>query len=489
MAGFIETYMRWTGNHMAPARFHLFNALTVAAHALGRRVWLNREAKKATYPAQMMTLLIGPSGLKKTTSSDFAVDLLHAARLKLSIEDSVRINVMASRMSTEALWSDIVPIDGKGFRMHPDRGDCVGMLYAPEMSATFGGSTYMEGMSTAVTRLNDAPTGGFNWATGEFDKGFIEMSFKKDGPDRTILWNPCVGMLAGTTPDGLADEMPMHIRTTGFLARVMPVWELYSGRGMNLLLGPGAKADDKRSVLVDMITEFTMLSGEARVTPGAQALLSAQWGEGKVRVADENAMLDAFIEREQDHTHRVAMVLACDELIAKGRTGHHTIIWIGEAHYEAALKLIQGCREKLLDCYSPMGRKHSLGLQSYIMYLIKGRQRRNPREKGYSFYRLRKKVHAWSKSAVRTIELNAALRELVELGKLVDDGESTERILIARCTKPGPWSGQPAKVDLAFIQGVNRQLAEQYDGDDPDEWADEYRQLAEEQRRRDRGDD
>lgn len=469
---------------MAPARFHLFNALTVAAHALGRRVWLNREAKKATYPAQMMTLLIGPSGLKKTTSSDFAVELLYAARLKLATHDAVRLNVMASRMSTEALWADIVPCDGGGFRRGEETVDAVGLLYAPEMSATFGSASYMEGMSTAVTRLNDAPTGGFNWTTGTFERGFIQQYFKKDGDERTVLWNPCIGMLAGTTPDGLADEMPMHIRTTGFLARVVPVWELYTGRGMNLLLGPGRREDDMREPLVEMIAQFAMLSGEARVTPAAERLLNGVWGTGQVRVAEENAMLDAFIEREQDHTHRIAMVMACDELVTAGRTGHQRVIWCGEAHYEAALKLIKGCKEKLLDSYSPMGRKHAGGLQHYIMYLVKGRKRRMPKEQGYSFYRLRRKIHYWSRGAVRTMELNAALHELVELGKIVDVGEGTKRYLIGRDMHPGPWSGQPAKVDLSFVFGVQRQLAEEFDGDA--EWD---RELAEEQRRRDRGED
>jgi hypothetical protein len=434
----------------------------------------------------MMTLLIGPSGLKKTTSSDFAIELIHAARLKLSQDDAVRLNVMASRMSTEALWVDIIPSDGAGFRRNVETVDAVGLLYAPEMSATFGSATYMDGMSTAVTRLNDAPTGGFNWTTGTFERGFIEMYFKKDGEERKVLWNPCIGMLAGTTPDGLADEMPAHIRTTGFLARVIPVWELYTGRGMNLLLGPGKREDDMREPLIEMLAQFAMLSGEARVTPAAEKLLADVWGAGKMRVVEENAMLDAFIEREQDHTHRIAMVMACDELVAAGRTGHQAVIWVGEAHYEAALKLIKGCKEKLLESYSPMGRKHSGGLQHYIMFLVKGRKRRRPKEKGYNFYRLRIKIHEWSKGAVKTMELNAALHELVELGKLVDVGEGPQRILIGRELQPGPWSGQPAKVDLSFVAGVQRQLAEEYDGED--EWDAEYAQVAEEQRRRDRGD-
>jgi hypothetical protein len=466
MAGFVETYMQWTRTHMAPPRFHLFNALTVAAHALGRRVWLNREAKKATFPAQMMTLLIGPSGLKKTTSSDFAIDLLRAARQRLTKDEQVRINVMASRLSTEALWDDVVPFDGAGYRAADDRTDAVGLLYAPEMASTFGAANYMEGMSAAVTRLNDAPVGGFNWDKKRFEPGVLEASYKKDGPDRKVLWNPCIGMLAGTTPDGLADEMPMHIRTTGFLARVLPVWEMYSGRGMNLLLGPGERTDDLRERLVLCLAEMALLSGEVRVTPGAERMLGAVWGAGKVRQSNENPMLDAFIEREQDHTHRIAMVLAADATLQAGRTRHQKMIWADERQYDYALKLIAGCKEKLVDCYAPMGRKHHGGLQNYIMYYLKNRKRRMPDERGMSVWVLRRRVHSWSKQTVLTAELFQALKELEDVGKIRLEGTGRKQIAIVRETKPGPWSGQPATVDLAFVDGVKRQLAEDYEEPD-----------------------
>jgi hypothetical protein len=485
-ASFVELHLKWTARHMAPARYHLFSALTVAAHAMGRRVWLNRDAKKATFPAQMMTLLIGPSGLKKTTAADFALGNLRKAKLALPTDEATRINIMSSRMSTEALWTDIIPTDGAGFRVNRENVDAVGLLEASELAATFGQASYMEGMSTAVTRLNDAPTGTFNWTDGCFDPGYIEMSFKKDGPERTILRNPCVGMLGCVTPDGLADEMPMHIRTTGFLARVLPVWEIYASRPMNLLLGPGRREDDESARLIEMLAEFAMLSGEARVEPKAEVLLAAHWGEGEVRKYRGEPMLDAFMEREQDHTHRIAKVFAADETLQQGRTGHQKVIWMLEEHYLQALKLVEVCKEKLLDCYAPMGRKHANGLNQYILHLMQGRQRKL-KEPAMSVWRLRRKVYTWSKGAVKTLELFHALDELTELGKIFLDGPRgrTQRAVL-RAIRPGPWSGTPARVDRAFVAAVNRQLAE--DAPD-DEWDEEYSLLAAEQRRRDRGDD
>src|SRR5262245_1484435 len=174
----LEVYQEYTQHLEAPTRFHNFSFLACVAHALGRRVFVNLESG-IVYPGHMMVLLLGPTGIRKTTAAMKALGLLADARER--IEDKTRVNVMAERMSTEAMIEDLVPRDEDGARAPSEEVDCAGLLAALEMSATFGNASYMEEMTPLLTRWADAASGTYDPTTRTIAPYYYRKNFKRDG--------------------------------------------------------------------------------------------------------------------------------------------------------------------------------------------------------------------------------------------------------------------------------------------------------------------
>lgn len=489
----LDAYLKYTRLFDSPTRFHFWSAVTVASHALGKRVWLNRQGRWMTYPGQMMCILIGPSGVRKTTAIKQAKKVLVAARLKLPTDLCHRINVMSQRMSTEAVFDDIIPLDDRGMRMDPETVDCQGMLIAGEMAATFGNQSYVEGLSTVLLSLHDNEEGMYNAQKGAFEPGYLEMTFKKDGAEKRRWMNAGICMLTATTPTGLVEGLPPHIRTDGFLGRIVPVWESESMRPYNSMLGEPPEEDlEAPAELVDGLAALAELSGQAWLTKAAKAL-HEEWFPRKQCEFDRdtNAIRQAFYKRVEDHVHRTAIVLASVDAVAHGQRGHRDVK-MDALHYQKAHQLIEACVKRLPECYAALQAHNGRGLREWLLYRLSERRTQNAKKGWYTWQAIQKlgldpRVGAgeW-KSRMIWEELH----ELSEMGRVEMVDAKQKKDFKFRLVKQvaGPWTGKPATVDRAFVATVNRQLAEDYE-EEVDEWADEYAEMAAEAQRRDRGDD
>jgi hypothetical protein len=470
----------------SPTRYHLWSAITVVSHALGRRVWLNRKGRWMTYPAQTMTMLIGPSGVRKTRAIQQAKQLIVAARLRLPASAMTNIHVMAQRMSTEALFADMVPLDDEGMRADSEKVDCIGFLIAGEMAATFGNASYMEGLSTAIMEIHDSQPGAYNPRTKSFEPFEFRSQFQKDGPDQKRLRNPAITLLTATTPVGLAEGLPPHVRSDGFLGRIVPVWAGEPGRAYNPMLGePDEDELATPDELIDGLATMAEMSGQAWLTKDAEAAhidwytrVDAQF------MRDTNTTRRAFYNRMEDHAHRVAIVLACIDALGQGKTGHRDVC-VKEEHSRRAGEWIEDCARRLPECYAALrNRTPHQGAREYIIDLVT----KHGKQGGwYTFRSIVKRASEASDHAWKTALLREEIIELVSLGMLE---WSKDKLSLRKCSyTPNPWSGRQANVDRHFVAGINRQLEEDADDSPDEEWADEYAELAEEQRRRDRGDD
>src|SRR5215831_17249735 len=265
----LEIHQTWTRELEAPSRFHNFSFLACFAHAVGRRVFLPFESG-IIYPGHLMVLLLGESGIRKTTAAAMPLGCLTEARDRIA--DKTRINVMAERMSTEAMIDDLIPLDEDEHRVESGDADCAGLLPALEMAATFGSAKYMEDMAPLVTRLADASSGHYDPATESVAPYYYKKNFKKDGIRH--YRNPTLTLLAATTPDSMGEDLPPQIRKTGFLARLLTVFERRSDRPPNPLLDPPTDEDyANREALIVGFARATELRGAATLDEEASAWL------------------------------------------------------------------------------------------------------------------------------------------------------------------------------------------------------------------------
>jgi energy-coupling factor transporter ATP-binding protein EcfA2 len=157
--------------------------------ALGRKVWFNQDAH-TLYP-MLNTLLIGPSGIGKSTSVKIGKQLIDA----LPKED--RPQFIQGKATPEKLHDDLMV-------------DPHTVIFASELANFFSRAKYMEDMIPYVTQLLDYEP---------------QAERRTRGSDLLVVKNPSATIVGGSTVEWLQDQLPDSAATGGFLARFLIVKE------------------------------------------------------------------------------------------------------------------------------------------------------------------------------------------------------------------------------------------------------------------------
>jgi|SRR5215813_7229547 len=434
----VELYRDYTARMEAPTRFHTHVLFAIFGHALGRRVFVQQQGEVFTYPGQIMTLLVGPTGMKKTSAMAVGTSLLEDARRRLI--DQTRINVMSERLSTEAMIEDLVPMDGDDTRLAEDEVDCSGLLLAPEMSSTFGNQGYMEEMTPVLTRLADASSGAYDPVTRRIQPYYWRKFYKKDGVRR--FRNPTVALIGATTPTSLRDDLPAHVRTTGFLARLLTVFERRSDRPADPLL---QEVDQARQVLrtrlVQGLARAANLEGEARLTKDAVAWMSSWYPKVRLRAEHEsNQLVAGFLNRAQGHVLRLGTILMAMEVVSAKEEPRR--LFLDARHLDMAAKQIMRIARDLPEAYGLLTKDRLEHIEQVVLQILQKHKHRGIR-------RQHLQTTVMQQTRAGKVLLEPVLNQLIELRVI---GVRKQRQMQhwtyhLRKRKPGPFTGQPAPDD------------------------------------------
>jgi hypothetical protein len=458
---FITTYMEWTRKLEAPTIFHRWAALTAFSHALGRRVFCLHT--QPIFPGAMYTLLVGPSGVRKSSAVHPAYELLLQAKARAS--DPFRIHVCPDRSSNESFFDGLIPLDCAGEHADSSQVDCVGFVFAPELSSIATDTKYRKEIPETLTDFYDKYRGTYDPVTRTLSAGYWVCNFKK-GTLR--LRNPSVTLLACTTPTALRESLPTHVQSAGFLARVLLVYAERSDRPAN----SGFEEDAGERVLADrlvgMLAQATKLEGPARLTAEALAVYEKWYLMERLRWGrlPEDAPASGFARRSQDHVLRTATTLACISIL-----GHHTrghAIPIEAAHLQAAIKWVRAIEQDMPTACGEWSHDKVLRCEDRV---LRGIARWQSMKGGAPWKHVSYFVYNQRRDRFTADEVEATLLHLVERRLVRMHGETPREAtyrLIPR--KPGPWTGTPA-------QGP---ASDEYLAEQQRDWADE---IAEDRRR------
>jgi hypothetical protein len=185
----LQKWMRVWPTAEPPESFTLFAAMSMLGAVLGRKVHFKKDVH--TVWPMLNLLLLGPSGLGKSTSIMMARTLLEKVPL------TEQPQFLEGAATTEKLHDDLVP------KPHA-------IVFAEEMATFFGRQKYLEGMIPYITNLLDyRPT--------------IQRRTKGGGV--STIKEPTVTIMAGSTVEWLQEQLPDTATAGGFLPRFFVIKE------------------------------------------------------------------------------------------------------------------------------------------------------------------------------------------------------------------------------------------------------------------------
>lgn len=325
--GWLEQYLEYTKHQESPDQFHLWSAIAVLGHVMGRRCWFERYYYKV-FPAQIMVVLVSGSAVaRKTTALEIPVRFLQYLPPWL-------VNPMPGVMSSESFLQGLDRPDPNNPGEHLD---AVGLIVSDDLGAFLSKAAYTETLCTHINKLN---------TTCKEEEVIRFRSWE------AVLKNPCVGMLAATTPTGFAEELPKAALTGGFLGRLLPIYEDASGTPCDLA-DPPPRMRELQSWLARDLGRIARIEGEYHFDDEAKAWWRRWYAEHFYWCKDHLTADDresGWLGRKHDHLLRVAMVLGASQTSARVVTVYHL---------NAALILLDQLVDRLPQVTQEVGTRHA----------------------------------------------------------------------------------------------------------------------------------
>jgi Protein of unknown function (DUF3987) len=404
----LHDYLRHTEQMESPSSFHRWVALGIVGHILGRRVWLSKRGNYAVFPGQMMVCLVSPSAvLRKSTAVAVGAKLLAAVEQRTAGQGIV--NRIADRGSPQSFLEQMRPCDGAGVPI--EDADCTAMIVASELGAFLSNESWMEQMPTLVVALNDAPTGEFNEETLSFEPYTWRSRFVTKVPFE--LRNPCIGMVAATTPTGLAKEIPKQAQLAGFFGRVIWVYAETTDKPRDAMLDPRPHVSGLSGRLIEGLLRMTRLAGPVTLQTDAREWARAWYEEGNGAQPEpkDAGLASGFHSRRQDHILRVAIVLAAMDGSVGKKSGR---LAVQLPHMREATRYIEEIERALPRCFLEVTARGRAALETKILQLA----RRHAPE-WVSRQKIIRKMWYWG---FHTREVDEATKQLVAVRYLRQRG-------------------------------------------------------------------
>lgn len=268
-SGFIRRYIEFTRNCEPPIAYHIYTALAGIGAVVNRRVRLSMGYFNV-YPT-LGVIILGPSGLKKTSATDIMVGMLQEAQL---------VKIYSEKLTPEAL------IEAMG-------GDnATGLVYAPEMAVFLSKQKYMEGIVPLLTRFMDCPD---VWESGTIMRG------------NKVLRNVAISCLMCSTPDWFISNTPEDMFGGGFIARNLLIVQHTSPRIFPI---PKPADPTERQSLIELLGYIHSIEGEMQLTGACLKMYEDWYRQSKETSKNpEHEMLETYFQRKPTHALRIAMSL------------------------------------------------------------------------------------------------------------------------------------------------------------------------------------
>jgi len=295
-SGFFKAYMDYSDYQDSPGSFHFWVAATVLGAGLQRQVWIHKGVYNIY--TNLYTVLVAPSGkCRKSTAIKIGMN---------TIPDWDRVNVLGEKSTPEALLQSLQfgtkYMEIRNTEEEKDKGKPVinlkssgrstGLISSAELSVFINKTNYVQGMVSLLTDLYDCPN---------------KFRYLTRNKQPVILRNVALSLLAATTPDWLAHNLPTDAFEGGFMSRI--IFVVRHNRDRIIAWNEVPNPDIKEAVMYAYDYLLNNLSGEVTISEKAYNWYIDWYNNINYNEIHEKELL-GYIERKPDTLLKLAMLLA-----------------------------------------------------------------------------------------------------------------------------------------------------------------------------------
>lgn len=271
----VATFKEWTlPRSQAIEPLLEWTAIWTLATSLRRRVWIPKSilGSWTCYP-YLYTMIVGPSGMGKTTTIRYAYDLL-------------------SQMD--------------GFPKPPNIVTPEGLI--DEMLKSPDASSYLVIEEFGDLFLKDKTGTFFGLLTSFFD-GKADIRQKTLMRQTEYALKPCLNVFAGTTPEWIADNISLNTLNGGFGSRFLWLYVNKLRQRRMYYVDEYASTNFQQleqNLLADLIHISTKLEGEFNIDKDTLKWME-EWYQNMSEGSNKN--LSGYLKRKPEFVHKIAMLM------------------------------------------------------------------------------------------------------------------------------------------------------------------------------------
>jgi hypothetical protein len=274
----LQTYCHYTSGQESPGIFHYWTGISQIVSTLCRSTWVDMGYFKF-YP-NMYLVIVGPTGVGKSTASDMGVDLfMEAFPNKLVTRGKISVAKLIEDMGEEYMLC----------------GTARAYVYASEFKVFTSALSTNTSLIEDLTDLYGCPG---KWSYRTKNRGVVSLE------------NVCVNILGASIPDWLCTTSGENFINTGFAARILYIGAAQSDRLFHKPRPPKGALQLKEDLIHDL-QEIAKLQGEYKITPEADRFHEQWYLVAKAHdvLIEKPEKLHGYIMRKDAHMLKLAMAI------------------------------------------------------------------------------------------------------------------------------------------------------------------------------------
>ena len=317
---FISSYLTMVANTEPPLPFHQWACLSALSTLAGRRFWMNLGPIQ--YYPNLMVVLVGHPGVKKSSAMDRAKDIIRAVQCCPIAAAQVTKQFISKAMSAEKFA-------GKKTFVHN--------------TETIEYNQYAIFATEFTQFLGADAIGMLDFLTTIYTEKIYDCDTKNQGSD--LIVGPYITMLACMTPEIVKGFLKMNILTGGFSRRTVFVF----ANGGNIIPVPSYTPEQKsaQAYCIQWGKELQKRSGEFVMSPDALAWYEKWYIHLHTNMTEiAKPTTEGYFRTKHELLFKVAMLIALSE-------GQELVLTTG--HFELAERFFKPVEEKLERVFEGSG--------------------------------------------------------------------------------------------------------------------------------------